>query len=116
RRSTLARWPPDRFRWSTGRARSGSFAEQLVEPAGVMKLEQVVATADMVLADENLRDRSAAVRALDHQVERLATVIHGDFAIFDAPFLEQRLGPPAIGAECLGVDLDGHLSSFTPDT
>ena len=41
-------------------------SNQIVETAAAFQIEQVVAAADMVLPDEDLRDRGPAVRALDH--------------------------------------------------
>jgi len=79
----------------------------------MMEIEQVVAAADVMLADEDLWNRGAALGSLDHDVARFTAVIDGDLAIFDTPVLEQLLGSPAIGAERLGVDLNGHERSLT---
>src|SRR5690242_19645836 len=104
--------PPGRCPSSTGRGRFASFAEQLVEPAGLVESDQIVAASDMVLADEYLRDRGSALGALDHDLFRFSAKVHGDFIILDALGIENRLGSPAIWAKCLGIDLDGHARSL----
>ena len=62
----------DRFRCSTGRARSGSSAainsSSLPSPSSAI---EIVASADMPVVDEDLRDGGPAVRALDHPLPLL---------------------------------------------
>jgi len=81
----------------------------------MVELEEVIAPADVVLPNEDLRDSCAAFGALDHQLARLPAIVHRDLAIFDALGFEQLLRSPAIRAECLGINLDRHASPFTAD-
>ena len=94
----------------------GHRRDQLVELAGAIERDKIVATADMMAADEDLRDGRAAVGALDHHLARLAAEIDRNLAIIDALGLEQLLGAPAIGAEGLGVDFDVTCDPLTRDT
>src|SRR4029077_12526266 len=49
------------FAWSCGRPR-----EQRIEFTGFLQLVELIAPTDVGLADENLRHRPAAMRALNH--------------------------------------------------
>ena len=77
-----------------------------------IKRHEVVAAADMMLANKYLRDGGPAVRALDHLLASLPPIVDRNFPIFHAFGLKQLLGPPAIGAKGLGIDLDCSLRRF----
>src|SRR5438034_11393056 len=113
-RPARGRSPPGRCRYSTERARFGSCPDQIVEVTGALEGDQVIAAADMMLADEDLRNRGAAISALDHLLANLAAIIDRDLAILHALLLEQRLSAPAVRAEGLGINLDRrHRCSST---
>jgi hypothetical protein len=101
---------------SIERLQSSSSLKHFVELSGAFQSNEIVAPADVMLANEDLRDGRSAVRTLDHELARLTTIIDGNLAILDALCLEQLLGSPAIWAKCLGVDFYGHDRSFTTDT
>src|SRR4051812_45496250 len=102
-----ARSLPGLFRCSIERGRSWSCAgggQQAVEPARPFQRHEVVAAADMRVADEDLRHGRAAVRALDHRLPLLPAEIDGNLLILDSLAVEQVLGSPAIRTEGLGID------------
>ena len=101
--------PPDRFRsfdWKS--AMRVIRRNQIVEPAVAIERHEIVAPADMMLANENLRHGRPPVGALDHLLAHLAAEIDRNLPILDALRFEQRLRPPAIRAEGLGIDFDRH--------
>ena len=81
-------------------------------PVGVERV-QIVATADVGVADENLRHRPAAVRLRRHRRLRGAVAINADFLERGRLGAQQRLGRVAKGTSGLGVDDDrGHAQDI----
>ena len=84
-----------------------SFAcQQRIELAGMFQGMQVVAAADMHAADEYLRHRHRARRALHHGLPFGASR-HIDFLEVDALAFQQSLGRMAIGAPAGGINFNG---------
>jgi len=84
---------------------------------GTLERDKVVAPADMLSADEDLRHGRAPVRPLDHLPPRLSAEIDRNLLILDPLAVEQVLRPPAIWAEGFAVDFDErHEPSFHADT
>ncbi|VTZ26758.1 hypothetical protein MPC1_3800003 [Methylocella tundrae] len=83
----------------------GLAGQELIELAVVVQLIEIVATADMPVAEEDLRDAGAA-GALRQFSAKLPVIIDRDFSEFEILFLQQRLGPVAIGTCRRGVDRD----------
>src|SRR5207253_430946 len=77
-------------------------------PPLALQRHQVFASADVHVADEDLRNGRSASGALDHQLLHLAAEVDRDLLILDALGLEQQFRPPTIGTEGLGVDLDNR--------
>src|SRR3954470_12651560 len=99
----------DRRRHRRGRA--GAVPQPLarekgVEPALRVELVQVVRAADVVLADEDLRDRAAA-RLLGETDARLVVVGNVDLLVGDALLLQEALGANAIRTIRGRVNLHG---------
>ena len=84
-----------------------SGSQQRIELARLLKGMQIVAAADMGLADENLRHAGAAPGALRHQ--RLAGAVAIDRNLRENRFFpsQQVEGRVAIGAAVFGIDGDG---------
>src|SRR6266478_1300337 len=83
-----------------------------VEFARAIERDHLVAAADMLAIDEDLRDGAAAMRALDHLGPPPRLLIEADLGEIDALSLQQRLRPRAIGAPPCRVHLDlGHRRS-----
>src|SRR6185503_15166246 len=91
-----------------------SFAgEERIELAGRIELMQVVAAADMHCADEDLRNRIAAVRPFHHLAAQVPVSADVDLLEVDALAFQQGLGGVAIGAIPGGVDFDRrHLRVY----
>jgi len=70
--------------------------------------DKVVAPADMLPANEDLRHGITSVRPFDHLGAQLRLAGDVDLGEFDALTLEQLLGGNAVGAVGRGVDLDGR--------
>src|SRR5216683_4487635 len=92
-----------------------------VEFAGAVQRNHLVAPADMLATDEDLRDSPAAMRALDHLGPPPRLLIEADLGEIHALVLQQCLRTRAIRAPPRRVHLDlGHqgpapksASSFT---
>src|SRR5260370_40500194 len=77
-----------------------------VELAGAVECDHLVAAADMLAIDEDLRDGPAAIRALDHLGPPPRLLIEADLGEIDALLLQQRPRPRAIGAPPRRIHLD----------
>src|ERR671911_3192919 len=93
--------------------RSGSrplgASQHRVELAGAVERIEVVAAADRLAVDEDLRNRSPTFRLLRH-FDPLARLHHDvDLLELNALLIEELLGPRAIGAPGAGINDDfGH--------
>src|SRR5713101_4238812 len=78
-----------------------------VELARAVERDHLVAAADMLAIDEDLRDGPAAMRALDHLGQPPRLFIEADLGVVDALLLQQRAGPRAIGTppRCIHLNL-----------
>src|SRR5712691_2656606 len=94
---------------------SPSGRQQRVEPAGPLERVELVATADVGRADEDLRRRGFAVGAADHLGAALLMTGHVDLLERDALAAQELLRPGAIRTIGFGVDHDRdhqiHLES-----
>src|SRR5712691_2357522 len=80
-----------------------------VELAGAVERDHLVAAADMLAIDKDLRDGPAAMRALDHLGPPPRLLIEADLGKIDPLPFQQRTRPRAIGAPPRRVHLDlGH--------
>src|SRR3954447_6664272 len=77
-----------------------------VELAGAVERGHVVAAADMLAADKDLRHRRAPAGPADHFVAPRWLLDNVDFGVIDALALQQRPRPRAIRAEHRRIDLD----------
>ena len=66
------------------RARSGALAEQFIQFAFAVQGSQVIVTAHMTVADEDLRHRATTAASLQHGLAVLGILIDLDFADSDA--------------------------------
>src|SRR5665213_2935668 len=83
--------------------------EQGIELAGALERIQIVAAADMRLADKNLRYGHLSIGSLDHGLALLPVSADIDLIIGCALLFQQGLGGSAIGAIAGGVDINrGH--------
>src|SRR3569623_484781 len=91
-----------------------SFAgKQGIELARGIERVQVVGAADMHCADEDLRNRIAAVRPVHHLAAQGAVGADVDLMEVDALAFQQGLGGVAIGAVPGGVDFEsGHFTGI----
>jgi hypothetical protein len=89
-----------------------------MRPAGIqlalaLQRHHVVAAADVLLADEDLREGGAA-RAVHHLLAQRGIHARLDLGEVGALVVEQLQGPGAVAAERTGVDGDlGHGESVT---
>ena len=75
---------------------------------------EIVAAADVLAVDEDLRHAGAAARALQHLLALGAVLDDVKINVFHALAVQQALRPRAIGAEESTVDLNaGHEVSGT---
>src|SRR5712664_486191 len=86
-----------------------------VELAGAIERDHLVAAADMLAIDEDLRDGPAAMRALDHLGPPPRLLIEADLGEIDALFLQQRPRPRAIGAPPRRIHLDSRHRRPAPN-
>src|SRR6266481_696285 len=77
-----------------------------VEFARAIERDHLVAAADMLAIDEDLRDGPAAMRALDHLGPPPRLLIEADLGEIDPLLLQQRPRPRAIGAPPRRIHLD----------
>ena len=87
-----------------------SIAQERIELAFAVERIEIVATADMHIADKDLRHGPAAARFRFHFLPRVA--VHEHVYLFDggALFLQERLGPGAVRTNGCGIDPDAvHL-------
>src|SRR5690349_11564759 len=83
-----------------------------VELAGAVEGVEIVAAADVLAVDEDLRHAGAAVGARDHFLALRAVLDDVDVLVLDALALQQALRTRAVGAEHRAVDLNaGHRVS-----
>src|ERR1700678_172179 len=99
--------PPHRRTNEAERRRRGmppsGVCQQRIEFAGLLEGIEIVASADIRLAHEYLRHGLAALRLRFHLGARVAVGEHVDFLDLGAFFLQELLGPNAIGADGRGV-------------
>src|SRR5712691_2769792 len=87
-------------------------AQLRVEQAVAVERHYVVAAADMLAIDKDLRHRPAAMRALNHLGAPLRLLVEADLVVGDALLLQQRPGVRAIGAPPRRIHLYlGHSPS-----
>lgn len=79
--------------------------EQRLQTTGAIERNQIVVTAHMGFADENLRHRGA-LGARTHLCSLFRVGIHSDFFDFDMSAFEKSLGRNAVGAKTRGVHHD----------
>src|ERR1700687_5984123 len=81
--------------------------QQRIELALAVQRVKLVATADMALADENLREGRAGAGAFPPFLAKRR--VGGDLVLGERGFFarQQRLGGAAIAAPRTGVDFDG---------
>src|SRR5712691_10308203 len=92
--------------------RSSTDPQFRVELAGPVERHHVVAAADMLAVDKDLRHRPAAMRALNHLGAPLRLLVEADLLVGDALLLQQRPGVRAIGAPPRRIHLYlGHSPS-----
>src|SRR5437016_11195769 len=77
-----------------------------VELTGAVERDHVVAAADMLAIDEDLRDGPAAIRAVDHLLPPPRLLIEVDLDVGSALSLQQRARHRAIGAPSRRIHLD----------
>src|SRR5712691_541110 len=87
-----------------------------IELAGAVERDHLVAAADMLAIDEDLRDGAAAMRALDHLGPPPRLLIEADLGEIDALLLQQRAGPGAVGAPPRRIHLDSRHPRPAPKT
>src|SRR5687767_3294660 len=80
--------------------------QERVERALPLQGHHVVATADVTLADEDLRKGHPPARTLDHLPPLLRIEARFDLGERDALLLQKGDGPNAVGAVRFGVDGD----------
>jgi hypothetical protein len=78
--------------------------QEPVELAAAVEGIEVVAAADVALADEDLRHRRAAARLRQHFLPPARLARDLELGELDALLAEEFLGGEAIGAPGLGVD------------
>src|SRR5690348_11070800 len=95
-----------RRRSAPGLSRAGQGQERL-EAAAAVQRDELVAAADVDVADEDLRHRPA-VRKADHLLALVGVEVDADLVdLLDAALLEKRLRPQTIRARRRAVHLDG---------
>src|SRR6266436_1661302 len=77
-----------------------------VELARAVERDHLVAAADMLAIDEDLRDGAAAMRALDHLGPPPRLLIEADLGEIDPLLFQQRTRTRAIGAPTRRIHLD----------
>src|SRR3954463_9018170 len=82
--------------WKSAIRVIGSGGDQLVELAGALERDELVAAPDMLALDEDLRHRRSPSRALDHRLFLRPAEIDHDLLIRHAFGFEQVFGAPAI--------------------
>lgn len=88
--------------------------EQRHKLACLIKRIKIVAAADMLSVDENLRNGGSATGSLAHFVAPLAVGHDIDFREIGTAFFKQLLGAVAVTAKHGRIDLNlGHLHTDT---
>src|ERR1700758_1415417 len=86
-----------------------------IEFARVLERVKLIAAADVLCADENLRQRVAAVRAFGHLPADILVPSDIDFMEGHPLPGQELLGEVAVGAELPGVDFDrSHNEPLSP--
>src|SRR4051794_29663368 len=95
-------------------SRTSRAPEHRVELAGAVERVKIVAAADRLAVDEDLRHRSPSFRLLRH-FDPLARLHHDvDFLELNALLIEELLGACAIRAPGAGIDDDFGHGTGTP--
>src|SRR6185369_3860548 len=100
--------------WRRSAARLSRAGEKRLEAAAAVERDQLVAAADVDVADEDLGHRPA-VRHANHVLALVGLEVDADLIdLLDAALLQKRLGAQAIRARRGAVHLDGqHQAVFS---